>query len=112
MLTSLRILFVCIFASMLTVVLWAGSQVSLFAIPREVVGHPWFIATLVDVYWGFLIFYCWVFYLETTVAGRAIWLVAILGLGNIATSAYVLIRLFRLPANADSRQILLRPQTA
>ena len=39
-------------------------------------------------------------------AGRAVWFVLIMGLGNIATAAYVLIQLARLPAGRPAWAIL------
>jgi hypothetical protein len=104
----LRFFFVLVLISMLGVTTWASTQSALWAIPPEVTRHPWFIATLVDAYWGFLTFYCWIFYLERSVLSRAAWLVAILLLGNIAMAGYALWRLFRLPASASAQEILLK----
>lgn len=112
MIVTLRIFFVVVLLSMLAVTGWAQSQVPLWKIPGEVGGHPWFVATLFDTYWGFLTFYCWLFYRETAFLRRILWLIAILLLGNIAMAIYMLILLFRLPANAKARQILLRPASS
>jgi len=71
--------------------------------------EAWFRATLADAYCGFLTFYAWVFYRERSWGPRGLWFVAIMALGNIAVSVYVLIRLFRLPAGAGPEQLLLRP---
>ena len=57
MIIFLRLLFGFILVSMLAVTGWAGSHTPLFEIPRAVLGHPWFIATLCDAYWGFVSFY-------------------------------------------------------
>jgi predicted permease len=76
--------------------------------PRAVATHPWFIATMFDAYFGFLTFFCWVAYKETSNLARVVWLVAILLLGNIAMSVYMLLQLFRLPANAGVESLLLR----
>jgi hypothetical protein len=70
--------------------------------------HPWFVATLFDTYFGFLTFYLWVAYRETSWLARVLWLVGILALGNIAMSGYMLIALWRLPANASIDRLLLR----
>lgn len=109
MIVFLRVFFMVVLVSMLAVTSWASSRGALWDIPGEVTGHPWFIACLFDAYWGFLTFYCWVVYRETTVLARAAWLLAILLLGNIAMSVYMLILLFRLPTSATGRDILLRP---
>ena len=95
MIVFLRCLFVLIIASMLAVTSWASLHTPLFSLPRAIFGHPWFIATLFDAYWGFLTFYVWVFYKQTSPVARGAWLVAILLLGNIAMSVYCLAELFR-----------------
>jgi len=112
MIVFLRVFFLIVLASMLAVTSWASTQVALWNIPGEIGGHPWFIATLFDAYWGFFTFYCWVAYRERSAGGRILWFVLIVCLGNIAMALYMLIILFRLPANATARQILLRPEHA
>ena len=69
--------------------------------------HAWTIATLVDAYCGFITFYVWVFYKECSVLRRVIWFVAIMLLGNIAMSLYILLALRRLPPQAGVQQLLL-----
>jgi hypothetical protein len=75
-----------------------------------VVTHPWFIATLFDCYFGFLTFYAWLAYKETGWFARTAGWWRSCCLGNIAMSSYMLITLFRLPANATMEQVLLRRQ--
>lgn len=108
MLWFLRIFFLVILASMVAVTSWAGSQGSLWEIPREVLHHPWFIATLADAYWGFITFYIWVAWKENSLAARVLWFCAIVLLGNIAMASYVLVELWRVPASALVRDILMR----
>ena len=108
MIWPLRILFSAVLVTMLCVTSWASLNCALWKTPEAVVTHPWFIATLFDCYFGFLTFYAWLFYKEPGWQARVIWLVAILLLGNIAMSGYLLITLFRLPANARVDQVLLR----
>jgi hypothetical protein len=108
MIWFLRIAFMAVLVSMLCVTGWASSVVALWKTPRAVATHPWFIATLFDTYFAFLTFYAWVAYKETRNAARALWLIAILLLGNIAMAIYMLRELFRLPANATMEQLLLR----
>ncbi len=78
---------------MLAVTSWASLQCPLFGVPRAVATHPWFIATLFDAYWGFITFYVWVCYKQTTLIARLAWFVAIMLLGNIAMAAYCLAEL-------------------
>ena len=112
MIVALRIFFIIVLASMVAVTTWASSDTALWQIPVAVSGHPWFIACLFDAYWGFLTFYCWVVYRESSLIARVSWLIAILLLGNIAMSIYMLILLFKLPTYASGRDILLRPSRA
>jgi hypothetical protein len=106
MLIFLRILFAVVLVSMLAVTSWATLQCPLFAVPRDVATHPWFIATLFDAYWGFITFYLWVAYKEISWVSRSAWLIAILLLGNIAMSAYCLRELSRSWMDRPLRDIL------
>ena len=108
MIWFLRIAFGGVLVTMLCATSWASCQCPLWKTPQALVTHPWFIATLFDCYFAFLTFYIWLAYKETGWFARAAWLVAILLLGNIAMSGYMLITLFRLPGNATIEQVLLR----
>jgi predicted permease len=109
MIWLLRLAFSGVLISMLCVTSWAQTRGSLWDMPRSLVLHPWFIATLFDTYFAFLTFYVWLAYRETSLLARALWLIAILALGNIAMSAYMLLLLWRLPVDASMAQVLLRP---
>ena len=108
MIIFLRVFFSIVLISMLGVTSWASVQCALWETPRAVATHPWFIATLFDTYWGFLTFYCWLAYKERAWVAKIAWLIAILLLGNIAMSIYLLIQLFRVPASARLEEVLLR----
>lgn len=108
MIIFLRFAFAFVLVSMLACTSWASLQCALWDTPRAVATHPWFIATLFDCYFGFVTFYVWLAYKETGWFARVAWLVAILLLGNIAMSIYMLITLFRLPTNATLEHVLLR----
>jgi hypothetical protein len=108
MIFFLRGLFILIIVSMLAVTTWASLDTPLFSIPREVIGHPWFVATLFDAYWAFVCFYVWVAWKERSLAARVLWFVAIIALGNIAMAAYMLRELFRRPAHGDLSDIFAR----
>jgi Protein of unknown function (DUF1475) len=58
--------------------------------------NPWAVATLYDAYCGFLTFYVWVAYKERALWSKALWFLLVMGLGNIAMSAYALKELFKL----------------
>jgi hypothetical protein len=108
MIIFLRLAFAFVLVTMLCATSWASYQCALWKTPQALVTHPWFIATLFDCYFGFLTFYVWLAYKETAWFARLAWLVAILLLGNIAMSAYMLITLFKLPRTATLEQVLLR----
>jgi hypothetical protein len=105
MIWTLRLFFLVVLASMLWVTSWASMQCALWKVPRELATHPWFIATLFDAYWGFLTFYCWVCWKETSWVKRIVWLIAILLLGNIAMAVYMLNKLFRLRSGEGVREL-------
>lgn len=109
--TWLKLLFTAILLTMLVVTIKAGMHENLFQAGR-LLNEPWMVATLWDAYCGFVTFYVWVAYKENTLAPRALWFVLIMCLGNIAMAVYVLIQLFRLPANAMMRDLLLRKTAA
>ena len=98
---TLRILFGFILLSMVAVTTWASwtQPVWEWGGLTRAPDNAWTIATLCDAYYGFITFYVWVAYKELRWLARIGWLIAILLLGNMAMSAYVLIQLRRLPAD-------------
>ncbi len=106
----LFVLFYAIFAAMIAVSVVATLERGVFTALADLWSDAWFRATLADAYFGFLTFYCWVAYREDGWIGRIVWLLAILYLGNIAMSVYVLACLWGLPAGAPLWQVLLRPE--
>jgi len=108
MILFLRGLFIVILLSMLAVTSWASLHTPLFDIPREVLRHPWFIATLFDAYWAFIVFYVWAAWKEQSVAARILWFVTVIALGNIAMAVYFLRELFRIPAAGPIDEVFTR----
>jgi hypothetical protein len=106
--TALRILFGVILMSMIVVTLWASARQPVWEWGglTQAPGNGWTIATLCDAYFGFVTFYVWVAYKQRRWGARISWLVAILLLGNMAMSAYVLLQLRRLPANEPMATLL------
>jgi len=105
---ALILLFCGIFLAMLLVTGWASTQQSVLqwgGLTRGPDRH-WTLATLMDAYCGFLTFCVWVFYKEARWLPRIGWFVAIMLLGNMAMSAYVLLQLKRLPRGQGPSAIL------
>ena len=112
MVVFLRVSFLGILAAMLWVTARASMDTAIWHLPATLTGNLWFQATLADAYFGFLTFFVWLAYKERGWLARIVWLAAILLLGNIAMATYCLIQLFRVPASADLREVLLRKGTA
>ena len=105
----LKLLFGAILAAMLAVTGWAAAHQPVWEW-GGLVNSPdrgWTIATLCDAYAGFLTFYAWVYYKER-VPGRVVWFVAIMLLGNIAMSTFMLRELLRLRPGEGFERLLLR----
>ena len=107
---ALKLLFAGILIYMVSMTTWVSLHKSIMLSPNEFswAQSPWAVATLFDAYFGFVTFYAWVFYKETSWLARMIWFVAIMGLGNIAMSSYVLIQLFSLRDDQDLSVLLSR----
>jgi hypothetical protein len=104
----LRVLFSSIFVFMVVATTKVSLDVNLFSGGAELMRNQWGVMTLFDAYFGFLTFFVWVAYKERTALPRVLWFVLIMLLGNIATSAYMLLQLFLIPAGAPVEQLLLR----
>jgi len=106
--TGLRILFSVILVSMIVVTSWATLRQPVWEWGglTQPPDNAWTIATMFDTYFGFITFYVWVAYKERGWAARIGWLIAILLLGNMAMSVYVLLQLRRLPAGEPMSTLL------
>lgn len=112
MTTRLKLIFAVVLLSIVSATTWASAQLPFWRTPEALVMHPWFIATLVDTYLAFFTYWLWVAYREASAWRAALWLLLIFALGNIAMSAYALLVLFRLPAEATVEDFLLRRPAA
>jgi len=108
MITALKLLFGAIFLWMTALTIHTSLTVSLWSAWDSFAANPWAVATLYDAYFGFITFWVWVAYKESTLWSRLLWLVLILALGNIAMSLYVLIQLFRLKPHESVGALLRR----
>jgi hypothetical protein len=107
--TWLRTLFGFILVSLLAVTVWASLRQPVWEWSglTRVPDNGWAIATLLDAYYGFITFYVWVAYKEQRWLPRILWLIAILALGNMAMSGYVLLQLHRLPPGEPLPSLLV-----
>jgi Protein of unknown function (DUF1475) len=97
---TLKLLFGAILVGMIGVTSWASVTQSVWQWQGLVRApdHAWTIATLCDAYAGFITFYVWVYWREQWL-GRILWFWGIMLLGNMVMSLYMLIALWRLPAD-------------
>ena len=105
-------IFSVFFLTMLVVTVQASMSQNMLQAGGQLLPNPWFRATLVDAYLGFLTFYVWVFYKETSLLRRGVWFVLIMALGNMAIAAYVLFQIVRLDRTDRMETVLLRQDTA
>lgn len=105
---TLRVLFGFIFVSLIAYNLWASTQQPVWEWSglTRAPDRYWTIATLIDAYYGFITFYVWVAYKELRWWPRVGWFIAIMLLGNVAMSAYVLLQLRRLAPDAPTAVLL------
>jgi hypothetical protein len=112
--TGLTLFSLLVLGALIGVSAWATGHLSIVPVIEAVIqrpseGHtPWLVATLFDAYFGFLWFWLWIAYKETSWVSRIGWLVPILLLGNMAMAAYMLRQLWTLPPGAGARELLLR----
>jgi len=87
--------------ALLGVLVMAAALVQGFAIGdffgegRQLTAMPWGIVSLVDLYTGFVLFSCWIFYRERSPFLAGLWTVAMMTLGFFAGSLYAFIALHR-----------------
>lgn len=105
--TFLFTLFALILLVMVAVTAWASWDRAVWR-AGYLFDEPWFVATFVDAYCGFITFYMWVAYKERSTMSRVAWFLAIMGLGNIAMAAYMLIQLLRLRRGESWEYLLLK----
>jgi energy-coupling factor transporter transmembrane protein EcfT len=94
--------------AMLVVTSWASLHESIFHVITYFPDEPWWVATLFDTYFAFIFFWLWIVYREGWSIPSFIWLIAILLLGNIAMSIYVLLAIQKAQDLSD----LFRRQSA
>ena len=76
----------------------------------EILGNPWGIVSLVDLYVGFVLFSMWIVFREQSVLAMTVWVVLMMTLGFLTASVYIFVKLYEsrgdwitffLGANAD-----------
>ncbi len=73
--------------AMVSVILWAQNQTSLF--DSQIPSLPWGIVSLVDLYSGFILIAIWMIYREENYSS-ILWVFFLMTLGNLTTAIYVI----------------------
>ena len=108
MVVLLRVLFAGVLVGMLVFTISASLEQSIVEAFWVLWPDAWFRATLADAYFGFLTVYVWIAYKERSLLARGVWFLAVMGLGNIAIAAYVLLQLRRMNPEEPLERLLLR----
>ena len=108
MVTFLKILFSILCLYMIYVTVTTSLESNLLKEWSNLAQIPWMAATLKDFYINVTVIFAWVAYKERSVGSKILWLVLLVGLGSIATTAYVLLQLFRLQPGEGIERVLLR----
>ena len=99
-----------IFIIMVAETVRASLQMGITAAWDDYAANPWAVATLYDAYSGFTLYWLWVAFRERSWGPRIVWLILIMTLGNIATSAYLFWQLWRLrPDEPVANLLISRP---
>jgi hypothetical protein len=79
--------------ALIALIVWSiARDISLGAFMVQLASTPWGITTLVDLYTGLLLTFGLICFLDRRPLVCAVWLIALLGLGNFATLLFLIIR--------------------
>ena len=113
MLRRLLLTFFCIMlTSMIVICIFAAKQQNIIAFLEKNSSNLWFLATLLDCYWGLLIFYIWCFYKQPSWKWRMTSFICICTLGNIYVAIFAIFYIYKLPKDCTIDSILITQQTS
>jgi len=107
MIGFLKILLSIVFVWMCYVVISTSIESNLFTEWNHLSSIPWMTATLWDFYSNVLCIFIWIAYKENKVFTSIIWLILLVCLGSIATTAYILIQLFKLKPEESLKELFI-----
>ncbi len=85
--TITKVIAYLITIAMVSTILWAQNQVSLFDSILPTL--PWGVVSLVDLYSGFILTGIWIIYKENSLPA-IFWIIFLIVLGNLTTAIYVI----------------------
>ena len=90
---------------MLSMTIWSSLQDSILN-QAHLFQNAWFLATLLDTYLAFLLFYLWVFTVTPKWHFKLLHLIAIITLGNIIMGLYIAYRAYKMVHLQSIKQFL------
>ena len=103
-----KFLFLGMALFMIYLVTVTSMKSDMFHLPEPVLKEPWFGTTLVDFYFNIAIISAWAIYKETNALRSALWVVAFICLGSIATAFYVFLQFIALKEGQGIQDVILR----
>ena len=100
--TITKVIAYLITIAMVSTILWAQNQVSLFDSILPTL--PWGVVSLVDLYSGFILIGIWIIYKENSLPA-IFWIIFLIVLGNLTTAIYVIYSLNK--AKGDIKKFFL-----
>ncbi len=108
--TFLKIFFLGISLTMIVLTILTCMQSNLIKEWSRLGAEPWMRATLVDFYFNITLLSCWALYREKSRFTAALWILAFILLGSIATAFYVFLRIAELKPGEPLQKALLRAE--
>ena len=105
MISALKVFFSLLFIWMCYTVINTSMHSSLFKEWDFLGSIPWMRATLWDFYANVTVIFFWLCYKEKSIFLKLIWLILLVVLGSIASTAYILIQLFKLKPGEGLKEL-------
>ena len=83
-------------------VIWAGNESSVFEGIAYLVAHRWGVVTLLDVYAGALVVAIWMWRSERRIQNWLLWVLALLCLGHLVSLVWLIVRTIQLDPKSDN----------
>ena len=104
--------FLIMLSSMSLICIFAAKQQNIVIFLENNSSNLWFLATLLDCYWGLLIFYIWYLYKQPCWKWRLATFIGICTLGNIYVATIAIFYIYQLPKDFTIDSILIKQQTS
>ncbi len=104
--------YACTAPSITSLKQYAGKGLNVVGGYVTVCSEPWGLATMFDAYFGFLAFWLYVAWRESSISAWLGWFVALMLLGNFAIAGYALLCLFGAKGETDLGKVFFTRKVA